>query len=67
MLLLSRERVREGFDALWPVGIYFWVERSCDFMNEQSDLLHQIAALFHIVNLQREQNNFKDYSKRWCH
>ena len=46
--------MREGFDALWPVGIDFWVQRSCDFVNEQSDLLDQVAALFHIVNLQRK-------------
>lgn len=58
MLLLSGERVREGFDTLWSVGIYFWVERSCDFVNEQSDLLHHITALFHVINLQRKQNKY---------
>lgn len=40
MLFLSGERMRERFDVLWPVGIYFWVERSCDFMNEESNLLY---------------------------
>lgn len=40
MLFLSWERMRERFDVLWPVGIYFWVQRSCDFMNEQADLLY---------------------------
>lgn len=55
MLLLSGERVREGFDALRSVGVYFWMEWSRDFVNEQSDLLHQITALFHIVHLQRRQ------------
>lgn len=58
MLLLSGERVREEFDGLWPVGVYFWVERSCDFVNEQPDLLHQITALFHFVILKRRQKKY---------
>lgn len=55
MLFLPGERVRQRFDALWPVGVHFWVERSSDFVNEQSDLLHHVTALLHLVNLQRRQ------------
>lgn len=55
MLLLSGERVRERLHALRPVGVHFGVKRRRDLVNEQSDLLHQIAALFHVVYLQRRR------------
>ena len=55
MLLFSRKRMREKFDTFWLVGIHFWVERSGDFVNEESDLLHQIAAVFNLIILQKKK------------
>lgn len=40
MLLLSGEWVREGFKILCLVVIYFWMQWSCDFANEQSNLFY---------------------------
>lgn len=56
MLLLSGEWVRQGFSILCLVVIYFWMQRSGDFANEQSNLFYEIAALFHVINLQMKQN-----------
>lgn len=56
MLLLPGEGMGEGLDAVRPVGVHLGVERSRDLVDEQSDLLHHVAALLHVVHLNRKLN-----------
>lgn len=56
-LFLSREWMRERLDVLCLVSVYFRVERSCDFVDVQSDLLDKITALFNLVNLYKTKIN----------
>lgn len=63
MLLLSGERVRQAFHILRLVVVYLWMQRACDFANEQSDLFYQVAALFNVINLQRKQNGYKVHER----
>lgn len=56
-LFLSRKWMRERLDVLCLVSVYFRVERSCDFVDVQSDLLDKITALFNLVNLYKTKIN----------
>lgn len=56
-LFLSRKWMRERLDVLCLVSVYFRVERSCDFVDVQSDLLNKITALFNLVNLYKTKIN----------
>lgn len=47
----------ERLDVLCLVSVYFRVERSCDFVDVQSDLLDKITALFNLVNLYKTKIN----------
>ena len=42
----------QRLDALLPAGIHFGVQGTRHFVDELSDLLHQVAPLLHLVHLQ---------------